>query len=133
MAERFEFAFEAKYVPFLASLGVVPTLAWVELRDDSVRAQFGRWSVETPLTNVRCVVMSGPYRWYRAIGVRLSFTDRGVTFGSTTAGGVCFAVHEPVTAMDPTGALVHPGVTVTVAERERFAAALREAAGLPSA
>lgn len=73
---------------------------------------------------------SRPARAYRAIGPRGSLTDRGLTFGTTTAGGVCLCVAEPIHGLDPFGLVAHPGLTVTVADREGFAAAVRRAAGL---
>lgn len=92
-------------------------------------ARFGPWSCETTVDNVVSVKVTGPYRAHRAIGPRASFADRGLTFGSTTAGGVCLRFHQPVHGLDPFGAIAHPGLTVTVADREGFAAVVRTASG----
>jgi hypothetical protein len=128
--EQFVFEFEPRYRVVLALLGVTPGTATVTLDDERVVARFGPWSCETPVSNVREVCITGPYRGYRAIGARGSFADRGLTFGSTTAGGVCMLFREPVRGLDPFGRMHHPGLTVTVADRERFASSLRSRAGL---
>jgi len=128
--EQFVFEFEPRYRPLLALLGVTPGTATVTLDEERLVARFGPWSCATPIGNVREVCTTGPYRGYRAIGPRGSMADRGLTFGSTTAGGVCMLFREPVTGLDPFGRMRHPGLTVTVADRERFAASLRSRAGL---
>ena len=123
--ERFRFAFDDRFRLPLALAGITPATAFVTLTaDDRFVARFGPWTCETPLTNVTCVQRTGPYRWWRAIGTRLSFTDGGATFGSTTAGGICLCFAEPVRALDAFGLLRHPGLTVTVADLDRFAAAV---------
>jgi len=39
---------------------------------------------------------------------------------------VCICFREPVTGLDPTGRLRHPGLTVTVADVDGLVAALAE-------
>ena len=129
--QQFDFAFEGRYRPLLALLGIVPSTAHVTIDDHRLLAHFGPWSCETPLDNIVEVQVTGPYRAHRAIGARGSFADRGLTFGSTTAGGVCLCLREPVRGLDPFGAVNHPGLTVTVADRHAFATAVSTAAGLP--
>jgi hypothetical protein len=128
--EQFHFEFEPRYRALLALLGVTPGTATVTLDADRMVARFGFWTCVTTFDNVREVCTTGPYRGYRAIGPRGSMADRGLTFGSTTAGGVCMLFREPVHGLDPFGAIDHPGLTVTVADRERFATSLRRRAGL---
>jgi hypothetical protein len=126
----FEFAFDPRARWLLAAVGVRPATARVSLGDDRLVARFGPWVCDTTVANVSGVEVTGPYRWYTAIGARGSFVDGGLTFGSTAAGGVCILFHEPVTGLDPFGRARHPGLTVTVADRAGFARALRDAAGL---
>jgi hypothetical protein len=128
--EQFTFEFDPRYKPLLALLGVTPGTATVTLDDERIVARFGPWSCETPVANVREVCTTGPYRGYRAIGARGSMVDRGLTFGSSIAGGVCMLFREPVRGLDPFGLMHHPGLTVTVADREGFATSLRRRAGL---
>lgn len=128
--EQFRFEFDRRFRPLLAAAGVTPGTAHVTLTPERLLIRFGPWSCETALTNVREVCRTGPYQWYKAIGPRGSFVDRGVTFGSTTRGGVCILLREPVSGLMPFGPLRHPGITVTVADPEQFVASLRRRIGL---
>jgi hypothetical protein len=120
----YRFLCDPVFVPMLLTLGVHPGNALVSLTDDDrFVAQFGRWEVDTPLSNIDCVEVAGPYRWYRAIGVRGSRVDNGITFGSSTAGGVCVTFHEPIRRLLP-GLGDHPGLTVTVVDTDGLAAVL---------
>lgn len=129
-ATRYEFHFDARYRPFLATLGVRPANAWVDVGEERVLARFGPWRVSIGAGNIAGVCVSGPYQAVRAIGARMSRTDRGLTFGSTTRGGVCLLLREPVAGIEPFGAVRHPGLTVTVADRDGFATHCRTIAGL---
>lgn len=80
--------------------------------------------------NIKCVQQTGPYSALKAIGARGSFADRGATFGTTTVGGVCVEFKQPVKILDPSGIIVHPGLTLTVADPDAFEKAVRELAGL---
>ena len=122
----YDFKFDTHWRPLLAAMGVTPRAARVVLLEDRFVARFGPWVVRTPYANVREVCVTGPYRWYTAIGARLSFADRGLTFGTTTSGGVCMLFNEPITGLEPFRVIQHPGLTVTVDDPEGFATALRE-------
>lgn len=126
--ERFEFSFDRRFVPLLAALGVTRRTASVVITPSRLAARFGPWSCSTPLANISEVCVTGPYRWYTAIGPRLSLADRGLTFGTNVHAGVCVLFREPVHGLEPLGVMRHPGLTVTVAEPDRFAAAVRQAA-----
>lgn len=110
----------------LALIGVKPSNSEVVIDGDEMRVRFGRWKLRTPVRNVVGFETSGPYKWYRAIGARGSFKDRGLTFGSTTRGGICVRFAEPISALVPGDMMPHPGMTVTVTDVEGLAAALRE-------
>jgi len=128
---QFEFAFDAPTRWLLALVGVTPSTAHVTLTDDDrLLARFGPWSLETTLDNIRGMCITGPYRAYRAIGARGSMVDRGLTFGSSTAGGVCLLLGEPVPGIAPTGRIRHPGVTLTLADLDGFAAAITARTGI---
>lgn len=120
----FTFRFDPVFRPLLLGLGVRPGNCSVTLTDgDRFVARFGRWVVDTPLANIDCVEVTGPYRWYKAIGLRGSWVDHGITFGTTAAGGVCVVFVEPVSRLLP-GMKDHPGLTVTVTDTEALAAAI---------
>jgi hypothetical protein len=131
-AGQFEMAFDPRFRLPLAALGITPATAHVTITPDRLVACFGPWACSTSPANVRAVHLTGPYHWYRAIGPRLSLADHGLTFGTTTARGACLLLREPVPGIDPLGMIRHPGLTVTVAGPERFAATVRHYAGLPA-
>jgi hypothetical protein len=123
--QRFPFLFDPRMLPMSAAAGVLPMTAYVEVDDTDLSIRFGPWSLRTPRTNVRNVEPTGPYRWWKVAGPpHLSLSDRGVTFATTTVGGLCICFHEPVPALLPTGLLRHPAATVTVAAPHSLADAL---------
>jgi hypothetical protein len=122
--ETFPFHFDAAFRLPLLALGVHPGNCSVKITDDDrFVASFGRWVVDTPLSNIDCVEVTGPYHWYKAIGLRGSAVDRGITFGTSAAGGVCVIFVEPIPKMLP-GARNQTGLTVTVADPDALAAAI---------
>lgn len=129
-ARRFEFRFQKMYLPMLAAVGVTPATAHVVVTDDRIVARFGPWLCSTSLSNICDVCVTGPYTAVKAIGARLSMTDRGLTFGTTTEQGVCLTFERPVPGLDPLGVLRHPGLTVTVDDVAGFVAAVRAGAAL---
>jgi len=129
---QFEMAFDPRFRLPLAALGVTPATAHVTVTADRLVACFGPWTCCTTPANVRAVHVTGPYRWYRAIGPRLSLADHGLTVGTSAARGVCLLLREPVPGIDPLGVIRHPGLTVTVADPAGFAATVRHYAGLPA-
>ena len=131
-AGQFEMAFDPRFRPLLATLGITPATAHVTVTADRLIACFGPWTCRTTTANVQAVRLTGPYRAYRVIGPRLSLADHGLTFGTTTRRGVCLLFREPVPGLDPLGLIRHPGLTLTVAEPQQFAATVRQCAGLPA-
>lgn len=128
--EVFSFEFDTRFRVPLALLGVTPERAHVTLDSDRLVARYGFWSCETSFDNVTCVRRTGPYRWYTSIGPRGSMVDRGLTFGTTPAGGVCVLLRDPVPGLLPVGTLRHPGLTLTVADPDRFVDSLCRRAGI---
>ncbi|PRY37851.1 hypothetical protein [Umezawaea tangerina] len=113
---RYAFTF-AKVAPALLGIaGITPAGAYVDVDTDTLAIHFGPWSLTTPVANIAEATTTGPYHWWKAIGARLSLSDRGVTFGSTTTAGTCIAFHHPVPALDPFHLLRHPSATVTVTD-----------------
>jgi hypothetical protein len=123
---RFEFRFDPVYARLGRAFGVTPSNSWVELDDTLLRARYGRWRVTTPLSNVAGVAITGPYRMFKTAGpARYAITDRGLSFTSNGDRGVLITFHRGVRGLDPLGLLRHPELTVTVADVDGFAAALR--------
>jgi hypothetical protein len=126
VGDRFAFDFDPRWVPLLRILWVREHNSWVYVDDQRLLVSFGPWSVSTPTSNVTSAQVTGPYRAWRVIGPHLSLADRGLTFGTTTEGGVCIQFHEPVRGMEPTGLVRHPALTVTVAQRDELVGRLTE-------
>ena len=120
MADVHPFEFAPRYRKALGLLGIRPDNSRVVVEDGVFTACFGRWSLTTPLDNIASATPTGPYRAVKAIGVRLSLHDSGLTFGSAL-NGVCIAFRTPVRAFGPRP---HEALTVTVADPEGLAARL---------
>ncbi len=86
----------------------------VTIGDDRLTARYGLFELNTPLDNVVGGHITEDYRWYTAIGVRLSFADDGLTFGTTTRRGVCIHFSDRVSGVIPTKS--HSALTVTLAD-----------------
>jgi hypothetical protein len=122
---RFGFAEDVTIKPFSWLFGVRPERAYVELSGLTLRARFGPWVVETPIANVASAEVTGPYQWIKVVGpARGSLRDRGLTFATTTRGGVLITFVEPVTGLDALGLNRHPNLTVTVDRPDELVAAL---------
>lgn len=125
-AMQFAFAFDPRFRPLLAVAGITPGHAQVTVTADRLIARLGPWSLETDLANIAEVCTTRDYRWFKAIGPRGSLADRGLTFGTNADAGVCVRFHHPVPGLEPFGVVRHPGLTMTVADPDAFAALLRE-------
>lgn len=76
-------------------------------------ATFGRFKVKTTRDNVSRTLVTGPHRWYTAVGLRLSLTDDSITFGTNHKKGLSiefvqkvprvigFRKHSTLWATDP--------------------------------
>lgn len=127
MTREFEFVFEGRYrLPALV-FGIRPATARVLVTDEELLVRFGPWSLRTALSNIAGTRVSTGYAWHRTAGpAHLSLTDHGVTFATNSSRGLCVSFVAPVRAIEPTGLLRHPAATVTVADPEALAAALRQ-------
>lgn len=114
---RLPFRFARAYrLPALA-FGVTPQTAHVDLTDHELVVRFGFWRLRTPVSNVEGVERTGGFSLLKTAGPpRLSLADKGVTFATNGDDAVCVRFHEPVSVLDPTGRLRHPGATLTVAD-----------------
>ena len=122
---RFPFRFAATYrLPALAA-GVTPMTAYVEVGESELVVRFGLWRLRTELTNIAGAQRTGGFAYLKTAGPpHLSFTDKGVTFATNGEDAVCVRFHDPVTVLDPTGRVRHPGATMTVADPEALLARL---------
>jgi hypothetical protein len=82
--------------PILLLFGVRSGTATVRLEGDRVSARFGFFRAETPLANVASWDITGPYRWWRAVGVRRTIGTHDLSFGGSAHGGVCLHFRQPI-------------------------------------
>ena len=85
-------------------------------------ATYGRFKVKTTVANVDHTLVTGPHRWYTAVGLRLSFTDDGLTFGTNHRKGLSIAFVEKIPKV--IGFKKHSTLWVSVADPEGLAAAI---------
>ena len=131
MSTQYRFDFEDRYRLPARVFGVTERSALVTLDATEVKAQFGPWTVRTPLANVASVAITGPYSFLKTAGpAHLSLSDRGITFATNSRRGVCLEFRRPVAGMEPTGVLKHPNLTVTVQYCDDLAEQLRVHLGL---
>jgi hypothetical protein len=119
----FPYRFDLRFAPMWLPLGAWPGRDGVTLTADGrFRATFGLVSLETALDNVVGGHVTGRYRWYTAVGVRLSFADDGLTFGTNRDRGVCVHFRDRVPAV--VGPRPHSALTVTVEDCEALVDAI---------
>ena len=106
------------------ALGVTADDAVTVGDDGSLVATFGRKRVETTVANVDHTEITGPHRWYTAVGLRLSFSDDGLTFGTNHLRGLCIEFVEPVPKV--IGFKNHSALWVSVADPEGLAEAIAD-------
>ncbi len=92
----FPYDIDARFKPLLLPLGVTRSDGVTLTEDGRLVATFGWVKVDTPLANIHHTSVSGPHRWYTAVGLRLSFADDGLTFGTTHRKGLCIEFIEPI-------------------------------------
>ena len=123
--DRFEFAFDPRFRVPLAALGIRPSTCEVVVDDTTFHARYGPWHLTTSVDNIEDVKVTRGYRWFRAIGPRGSRTDHGATFGTNAWAGTCVCFRRPVGALLGERRFRHPGLTVTVADPDALADAIR--------
>jgi hypothetical protein len=117
----FPYARDGRWAPLFTLLRIKDTDG-VLVSDGILRATFGPASVETPIDNVDHTEVTGPHRWYTAVGLRLSFSDDSITFGTNHRRGLSIAFVKPVPKV--IGVRDHCVLWVSVADPEGLASAL---------
>lgn len=118
----FPYRFDERWFALFTVLRVKRTDGVTITDDGRLRATFGWAKVDTPVDNVDHTLVTGPHRWYTAVGLRLSLADDGITFGTNHHRGLCIAFVEKVPRV--IGLRDHSALWVSVADPEGLAAAL---------
>ena len=122
---RFDFDFAPAYRLAAFPFGVTPGRSWVEVDADELRIRFGPWRTRVPLADIEAVQRSGDYAFLKTAGpAHLSLADRGITFATTGARGLCLQLRQPARVELPVGHLSCPGITLTVNDLDGLAAAV---------
>jgi hypothetical protein len=125
--QEFAFRFDPSYRAPAFAFGVTPRTARIVVTSEELLVRFGLWRVATPLSNIADVSITGPYAFVKTAGpARLTFSDRGLTFATNSAQGLCIEFAEPITGIEPSGRLRHPNLTLTAADCAGLARALRD-------
>ncbi len=123
MARHFPFDVDRRFLPVLLPLGFRSATNGVTLADDGhVAVTFGFFSLRTSLDNIEGAHVTRDYRWWTAIGARLSFADDGLTFGTNARAGVCMHFRQRVPSVLRRRG--HSALTVTVADLQGLVDAL---------
>jgi hypothetical protein len=123
MKHHFRYAVERRFQPLLLPFGFRASTNGVTLTDTGMLdVTFGVLSLRTSLDNIDGAHITRDYRWWTAIGARLSFADDGLTFGTNAKAGVCIHFRERVpSALRRKG---HSALTVTVEDLDGLVQAL---------
>lgn len=120
---HFPYRYDGRLAPVWGPFRVWPGRQGVTLTDDSrLVAVYGPFRVDAPLSTVRDAHVTGPYRWWTAVGPRLSMVDDGLTFGTNARVGVC--IHFEPRIRRVVGFRDHSALTVTVADPDGLLAAI---------
>lgn len=123
MSDRFfPYEFDRRWAVMFAALRVGEDDGVTVGDDGSLVATYGRVRVDTTVDNVHHTAVTGPHRWYTAVGLRLSFADDGLTFGTNHRRGLCIEFVEKIPKV--IGLRDHSSLWVSVADPEGLAAAL---------
>ena len=126
-SQFFPYRFDRRYRAIWRPLGARAGVDGVTIDDDTFRATYGRQRLETPLSNVTDAHVTTDYQWWKAVGMRLSMADDGLTFGTSTHGGVC--VHFAARVPRVIGFKDHSAVTVTVDDLDGLVESIRSRIG----
>lgn len=113
-ASSFPFAFDPHYARAGRVFGVRPDTTGILVGDGRLTARFGPWHIDTELSNIDTVDITGPYAFVKTAGpARLGVTDRGLTFATNGRAGVTVTFTRAITGIDPAGWIHHPNLTLT--------------------
>jgi hypothetical protein len=114
-SHHFDYDLDRRFKAIWLPLGV-RSHDGVTVDEETLTATYGFASLSTPLANVKGGHVTENYRWWTAVGIRLSFADSGLTFGTTNRRGVCIHFHDKVGGVIP--GRTHRALTVTVRDCE---------------
>ena len=121
-AKHFPYRFDKRWKALFFALGVDDKDGVTINSKGELIATFGRFKVKTTIDNIDHTLVTGPHRWYTAVGLRLSLADDGLTFGTNHRKGLSIAFVEKIPKV--IGFRKHSTLWVSVADPEGLAAAI---------
>ena len=121
-AKHFPYRFDKRWKALFFALGVDDKDGVTINSKGELIATFGRFKVKTTIDNIDHTLVTGPHRWYTAVGLRLSLTDDGLTFGTNHRKGLSIAFVDKIPKV--IGFKKHSTLWVSVADPEGLAAAI---------
>jgi hypothetical protein len=119
---HFPYRFDRRWRVLFWALGVSKKDGVSIYDNGDLVATFGRFKVKTTRNNVSRTVVTGPHRWYTAVGLRLSLADDSITFGTNHKKGLSIEFARKVSPV--IGFRRHSTLWVSVADPEGLAAAI---------
>ena len=119
---HFPYRLDKRWSALLLVLGVRAADGVTVSANGELIATYGRFKVTTMLDNIDHTVVTGPHRWYTAVGLRLSLADDGITFGTNHRKGLSIAFVKKVPRV--IGLRKHSTLWVSVADPEGLAKAI---------
>ena len=92
----FPIRLEARARLLLLAFGVRHGSAWLRLERDRIVSRFGFSHAVIPLVDIERWELTGPYRWWRALGIRSALTKPEITYGGSTHGGIRLQLSTPI-------------------------------------
>jgi hypothetical protein len=117
MTDNYLYAVDRRFIPLLIPFGLRARTDGATVDENGLfSATFGWFHLSTPLSNVDGAHITTDYRWWTAIGARMSWVDDGLSFGTNTQAGVCVHFKEKVPSLFSRKG--HSALTVTVQDLE---------------
>ena len=121
-ARHFPYRFDNRWIALYLTLGVRKKDGVTITDKGDLIATFGHFKAATTLDNIDHTEITGPHRWYTAVGLRLSFADDGVTFGTNHHKGVGIVFKKKIPRV--IGFKKHSMLWVSVADPEGLVKAI---------
>ena len=123
-ARHFPYRLDKRWSALFLALGVTDDDGVTVQDNGEFVATFGWVSVQTTLDNIDHTLVTGPHRWYTAVGLRLSFTDDSLTFGTNHRSGLNISFVDKIPRV--IGFRDHSTLWLSVADPEGLAEAIEK-------
>ena len=121
-ARYFPYRLDKRWSALFLALGVKDADGVTITAKGELKATYGPFKVTTRLANIDHTQVTGPHRWYAAVGLRLSLADDGITFGTNHRKGLSIAFVDKIPRV--IGLRMHSTLWVSVADPEGLAKAI---------